>query len=72
MLKLKPKETVLDVGCGIGGSAFLMAQEYDASVIGMDLSSNMINIALERAAEFNDSRVSFRNCKTNLCIPLLI
>jgi len=25
-LKLKPDELVLDVGCGLGGAAFLMAQ----------------------------------------------
>ena len=26
MLDLKPGQQVLDVGCGIGGSAFLMAE----------------------------------------------
>lgn len=28
MLNLKPNENVLDVGCGIGGSAFLMTQVH--------------------------------------------
>ena len=58
MLDLKPGQKVLDVGAGIGGSAFLMAQRYGAEVIGIDLSSNMIGIALERAHEIGDSRVS--------------
>ena len=37
----------MDVGCGIGGSAFFMANNYGCSVYGMDLSVNMINIANE-------------------------
>jgi len=36
---------VLDIGCGIGGSAFLMARKYDVNVHGVDLSHNMLNIA---------------------------
>jgi len=59
MLDLKPEQYVLDIGCGIGGSAFLMAEKYGANVLGMDLSANMVNIALERANEINDSRVQF-------------
>ena len=40
---------VLDVGCGIGGGDFLMAREYKVSVLGVDLSQNMLSIAAERA-----------------------
>ncbi|MGI9317242.1 MAG: methyltransferase domain-containing protein, partial [bacterium] len=36
---------VLDVGCGLGGSAFLMVQEFGFRVTGIDLSSNMIEMA---------------------------
>ena len=50
MLKLKPNERVLDVGCGVGGGDFLMADKYDVYVLGMDLSVNMVLIALERSA----------------------
>ncbi|XP_028396370.1 phosphoethanolamine N-methyltransferase 1-like [Dendronephthya gigantea] len=49
-LNLKENQSVLDIGCGIGGSAFYMAKEYGANVLGIDLSNNMVNIALERAA----------------------
>ncbi|GFP86241.1 phosphoethanolamine n-methyltransferase 1 [Phtheirospermum japonicum] len=48
-LDLKPGQKVLDVGCGIGGGDFYMADKYDAHVVGIDLSVNMITFALERA-----------------------
>ncbi|RVW24042.1 Phosphoethanolamine N-methyltransferase [Vitis vinifera] len=48
-LDLKPSQKVLDVGCGIGGGDFYMAEDFDVEVVGIDLSINMISIALERA-----------------------
>eukprot|EP00897_Mesotaenium_endlicherianum_P007749 jgi/Mesen1/7001/ME000365S06140 len=48
-LELQAGERVLDVGCGLGGSALYMAQHLDAHVTGIDLSINMISLALERA-----------------------
>jgi phosphoethanolamine N-methyltransferase len=59
MLNLQPRQQVLDVGSGIGGSAFLMASKYDVFVNGMDLSGNMVETALERANEIRDQRVQF-------------
>lgn len=58
-LNLQPDQLVLDVGCGLGGAAFLMAQKYGAHVTAMDLSSNMITSALERASEYKDGVVQF-------------
>ncbi|KAK1406541.1 hypothetical protein QVD17_41950 [Tagetes erecta] len=49
MLDLKPSQKVLDVGCGIGGGDFYMAENFDVDVVGIDLSVNMITFALERA-----------------------
>ncbi|KAG0590208.1 hypothetical protein M758_1G079200 [Ceratodon purpureus] len=49
MLDLKAGQRVLDVGCGIGGGDFYMAEEFDAEVVGIDLSVNMISFALERS-----------------------
>ncbi|TXG50852.1 hypothetical protein EZV62_023376 [Acer yangbiense] len=48
-LDLKPGQKVLDVGCGIGGGDFYMANNFDVHVVGIDLSVNMISFALERA-----------------------
>jgi phosphoethanolamine N-methyltransferase len=39
---------VLDIGCGLGGAAFLIAQTYGARVHGVDLSENMLRLARER------------------------
>ncbi|KAK9091597.1 hypothetical protein Sjap_024774 [Stephania japonica] len=48
-MHLKPGQKVLDVGCGIGGGDFYMAENFDVEVIGIDLSINMVSFALERA-----------------------
>lgn len=44
-LELKPGDRVLDVCCGLGGSAFLMAKEFGLRVDGIDLSANMVKQA---------------------------
>ncbi|XP_061756323.1 phosphoethanolamine methyltransferase isoform X1 [Nerophis ophidion] len=49
MLNLQPGQKVLDVGCGIGGGDFYMAKTFQVKVLGMDLSENMVDIAMERA-----------------------
>ncbi|KAK7358123.1 hypothetical protein VNO77_00044 [Canavalia gladiata] len=48
-LGLKPGQKVLDVGCGVGGGDFYMAENFDVEVVGIDLSINMISLAIERA-----------------------
>jgi phosphoethanolamine N-methyltransferase len=40
---------VLDIGCGIGGPAFVLAGTYGANVVGTDLEPHLIEIANERA-----------------------
>lgn len=53
-LNLKKDQEVLDIGCGIGGGAFYMAKKFGTNVLGIDLSKNMVNIAMKRAAKERD------------------
>ena len=60
-LGLKPGARVLDVGCGLGGSAFLMAREFDFRVDGIDLSKNMLAIARRKLDAYGlSARVSLQ------------
>lgn len=59
MLNLVPGQRVVDVGCGIGGGDFYMAKTYGVEVLGMDLSSNMVEIAMERALNEKTPLVQF-------------
>lgn len=47
-LGLRPGMVVLDLGCGLGGSAFFMAREHGVQVRGIDVSANMIQSAQQR------------------------
>jgi phosphoethanolamine N-methyltransferase len=51
---LRPGARVLDVGSGIGGAAFYLAKTFAARVTGIDLSPEMTQIALDRAATTTD------------------
>lgn len=59
-LAMKPGEKLLDVGCGIGGSAIHFVKTFKCSVVGVDLSTNMIEIGKERAQEEGVDNVEFR------------
>lgn len=51
---------VLDIGCGIGGPAFLLAEKYGAHVVGIDIEPELIERAQRRARELGiDSRCEF-------------
>ena len=54
------KTRVLDIGSGLGGAAFYMAEEFDASVLGLDLSEVMIDIANERVKQKGVKGIEFR------------
>lgn len=63
-LNLKQSDRVLDVGCGIGGGNFYMAREFGASVVGIDLSTNVILKAFENSMKPENEKldVEFEVC----------
>ena len=48
LLDLQPGMRVLDVGSGMGGAAFYMAETCGVCVHGVDFSQNMVTLAQER------------------------
>ncbi|MDZ4306276.1 class I SAM-dependent methyltransferase [Allopontixanthobacter sp.] len=50
-LALQPGLRVLDIGCGWGGMAIYLAQNFDVSVTGITLSKEQLALAEIRAAE---------------------
>ena len=57
-LRITPGDSVLDIGCGIGGGDFLMAREYGAHVLGIDLSRSMLTCASQLYGDFAAVNVS--------------
>jgi tocopherol O-methyltransferase len=54
-------DKVLDAGCGVGGSSFYLAKEFDCKVEGINLCEPQILSAQKKAAELNlTDKVSFR------------
>ena len=51
---------ILEVGSGLGGSAFYLAETYGAEVLGLDVSAEMVALSNERKEEKGLSNVSFR------------
>lgn len=52
---------VLDIGCGLGGPAFVLARKYGARVVGIDLEVPLIERARARARSLGlEARTEFR------------
>jgi cyclopropane-fatty-acyl-phospholipid synthase len=59
-MRMKPGQSVLDIGCGWGGMALYLAKTFDADVLGVTLSTEQYGVATERArAQGLDNRVHF-------------
>ena len=56
-LDLPVKTTVLDLGCGKGAMAVQLAQKYEFSVTGIDAMPEFLEVARQKAAEYQVSRL---------------
>ena len=50
---------ILDIGSGLGGAAFYLAERYRATVFGLDFSQEMVDISTERKEEKTLANVFF-------------
>lgn len=54
ILENDPEKYILDVGCGIGGSAEIIKNHYsNVKVVGVDIDKNIINKAISRNSNIN-------------------
>jgi tocopherol O-methyltransferase len=62
--------TVLDIGCGLGGSAFWLAEQYSCRVAGLTISPVQARMATKRArAKGLEGRVRFLVADANVWSP---
>ena len=59
--QLPPGSTVLDVGCGIGGSARILARDYGLNVLGISISPGQIQRAQQLTPEGLSCRFAVMN-----------
>jgi tocopherol O-methyltransferase len=61
---------VLDIGCGLGGSAMWLAEQYDCKVTGITISPVQARMAAAKAKARNlNHRVQFQVCDANQWQP---
>lgn len=65
-------ETILDVGCGIGGSTLYLAEKYQAKAVGITLSPVQANRAKERAEEEGVARQGWDSFASVLDAPCAV
>jgi len=51
LCKVTENTKILEVGCGTGGNACYLSKKYGCSVVGVDISEQMVRYARKRAAE---------------------
>jgi SAM-dependent methyltransferase len=59
MAQIRPGDSVLDVGCGAGGPARVLASEMRADVTGIDITAGLIDLA-QRLGEVTNIPVKFQ------------
>jgi tocopherol O-methyltransferase len=58
-LDINSGDTVLDAGCGIGGTAIYIAKNYRAKVVGITISERQLEIAKKRAKDAGVDSLTF-------------
>ena len=58
-LKINNGSKILDVACGTGDICFEILKHYSVSVIGLDLSQNMINLANDKLQKKKQDNITF-------------
>lgn len=60
LAEIKPGDRILDAGCGVGGSSFFFAKNYDCKTEGITLSNQQVNYAKEKARKLGlEHKVNF-------------
>ena len=58
---IKKSDRILDAGCGVGGSAFFLAQNFQAKITGITLSEKQLAFARQKLEDFHlKEQVDFR------------
>lgn len=60
LLNISNEASILDVGCGIGGSSFYLAEKYHANVTGITLSKKQVKMAEIEAHKLNIKNILFK------------
>lgn len=61
LLRLGPQDTLLDAGCGVGGSAIYFAKTFGARVVGVNISPGQLERARDKTRRAGlEERVSFQ------------
>jgi tocopherol O-methyltransferase len=60
LLGISPSDTILDVGCGMGGSSLYLAKKYRAKVTGITLSPKQVDMASHSARMEQIENVNFK------------
>jgi len=59
-LDMKKGMKILDIGSGLGGTAFYFSETYSATVLGLDLSQEMVDISRERKEKRGLPNITFQ------------
>lgn len=61
LLNLNENTKVLDLACGVGTTSFYLSKKFKCKITGIDISSDLINIANSKLTESNhDKNITFQ------------